>query len=212
MRDPITGAVMDDGGRGDANSLSRSSSRRSLGSRYAERYGIGAGNDTKASSRSSLSYANDARDSNTGSKWGRSNSYKSKKKDRWAREAEVLVKPALSSRTRPTTMVSKTALATTTAMLAQATAAVVFGIPSMIDMISEGSQPTQPICRYYRLGVLRSLLQITPHASSLARTLRSATGKPCRLFDSLKHIYNEGEVIEAFDTIVIDTKYTIGCL
>lgn len=87
-RDPITGAVIDDG----ADSLSRTSSRRSLGSRYAERYGIGAGNDTKASSRSSLSYANDG--NNTGSRWGRPNSNKSNKKDRWAREAEALGSPA----------------------------------------------------------------------------------------------------------------------
>ncbi|CDS82326.1 uncharacterized protein SPSC_03145 [Sporisorium scitamineum] len=93
VRDPITGAVIDDGGHG-GGSLSRSSSRRSLGSRYAERYGIG-GTGTEASSRSSLSYANDARDNNSngGSKWGRSNSSKSKKKDRWAREAEALGTP-----------------------------------------------------------------------------------------------------------------------
>lgn len=97
VRDPITGAVIDDGGRGDSGSLSRTSSRRSLGSRYAERYGLG-GTDTKASSRSSLSYANDARDSSTAtSKWGRSNSSKSKKKDRWAREAEALGTPTQQS-------------------------------------------------------------------------------------------------------------------
>ncbi len=63
-RDPITGALLD-GGAGGGGSLSRSSSRRSLGSRYAERYGIG----TEASSRSSLSYANDAKESSGGSKW-----------------------------------------------------------------------------------------------------------------------------------------------
>ncbi|SJX61984.1 uncharacterized protein SRS1_10601 [Sporisorium reilianum f. sp. reilianum] len=96
VRDPITGAVIDDGAHG--GSLSRTSSRRSLGSRYAERYRIG-GTGTEASSRSSLSYANDARDnsSNGGSKWGRSNSSKSKKKDRWAREAEALGTPTQPS-------------------------------------------------------------------------------------------------------------------
>ncbi|TKY87291.1 hypothetical protein EX895_003968 [Sporisorium graminicola] len=98
VRDPITGAVIDDGGHGGAGSLSRTSSRRSLGSRYAERYGIG-GAGTEASSRSSLSYANDSRDNNSngGSKWGRSNSSKSKKKDRWAREAEALGTPPQQS-------------------------------------------------------------------------------------------------------------------
>lgn len=95
QRDPITGAIIDDGGHGGSGSLSRSSSRRSLGSRYAERYGIGAG--TEASSRSSLSYVNDSRDQNSGSKWGRSNSSKSKKKDRWAREAEALGNPSQQS-------------------------------------------------------------------------------------------------------------------
>ncbi|GAK63739.1 uncharacterized protein PAN0_003d1947 [Moesziomyces antarcticus] len=91
-RDPITGALLD-GGAGGGGSLSRSSSRRSLGSRYAERYGIG----TEASSRSSLSYANDAKESNGGSKWGRSNSSKNKKKDRWAREADALGHPSQQS-------------------------------------------------------------------------------------------------------------------
>ncbi|KAJ1028479.1 hypothetical protein NDA16_001645 [Ustilago loliicola] len=90
-RDPVTGAIIDDGRGGGSDSLSRTSSRRSLGSRYAERYGIG----TEASSRSSLSYANDVRDNNnSSSKWGRSNSSKSKKKDRWAREAEALGHPS----------------------------------------------------------------------------------------------------------------------
>ncbi|SPO23407.1 uncharacterized protein UTRI_02085 [Ustilago trichophora] len=98
IRDPVTGAVIDDAGAGGSSgydSLSRTSSRRSLGSRYAERYGIGAG--TEASSRSSLSYANDARENNSASKWGRSNSSKSKKKDRWAREAEALGHPSQQS-------------------------------------------------------------------------------------------------------------------
>ncbi|SNX82964.1 uncharacterized protein MEPE_01670 [Melanopsichium pennsylvanicum] len=99
-RDPVTGAIIDgnDNGNGDTSgydSLSRTNSRRSLGSRYAERYGIGAG--TEASSRSSLSYGNDARESNAGSKWGRSNSSKPKKKDRWAREAEALGHPSQGS-------------------------------------------------------------------------------------------------------------------
>ncbi|SOV04763.1 uncharacterized protein UDID_02791 [Ustilago sp. UG-2017a] len=95
-RDPITGAIMDDSRGGGTDSLSRTSSRRSLGSRYAERYGIG----TEASSRSSLSYANDGRENhnnnnnNSSSRWGRSNSSKSKKKDRWAREAEALGHPS----------------------------------------------------------------------------------------------------------------------
>ncbi len=96
-RDPITGAIIDgdDTGAGRHSSLSRTSSRQSLGSRYAERYGIGG---TQASSRSSLSYANDsAKDNNSGSKWGRSNSSKGKKKDRWAREAEALGNPSQQS-------------------------------------------------------------------------------------------------------------------
>lgn len=86
VRDPITGAVIDDGGAG-GGSLSRTSSTRSLGSRYAERYGIA---DTEASSRSSFSHTSDSKDNKGGSKWGRSNSSKNKKKDRWAREAEAL--------------------------------------------------------------------------------------------------------------------------
>lgn len=94
VRDPITGAVIEDAGAGASDSLSRTSSRRSLGSRYAERYGIGAG---EASSRSSLSYANDARENKSSSKWGRSSSSSAKKKDRWAREAEALGHPSPQS-------------------------------------------------------------------------------------------------------------------
>jgi len=94
VRDPITGAVIDDGGAGGNGSLSRTSSRRSIGSRYAERYGMG----TEASSRSSLSYASESKDNGTGSRWGRSNSStKNKKKDRWAREAEALGHPSQQS-------------------------------------------------------------------------------------------------------------------
>ncbi|EPQ32263.1 uncharacterized protein PFL1_00460 [Pseudozyma flocculosa PF-1] len=108
VRDPVTGAIIDDGSGGDrhgngnysANSLSRSSSRRSLGSRYAERYGLGAGDN---SSRDSNSFNQDAQQhhgSSGGSRWGGlsgSSKKKSGKKDRWAREADVMGDPQRGS-------------------------------------------------------------------------------------------------------------------
>ncbi|KAN0066345.1 hypothetical protein ACQY0O_000439 [Thecaphora frezii] len=101
VRDPVTGAVIDDGSNGrdggyNSNNLSRSSSRRSLGSRYAERYGLGAGDN---SSRDSNSFLQDSQGSN-GSRWsglGGSSKKKSGKKDRWAREADVMGDPKRSS-------------------------------------------------------------------------------------------------------------------
>ncbi|PWY99005.1 hypothetical protein BCV70DRAFT_201222, partial [Testicularia cyperi] len=98
-RDPITGAILDDSAPSrDNNSLSRSSSRRSLGSRYAERYGLGP----DGSSTNSSSYGHDTNAPPSTSRWGRSSSSKknknsntqSAKKDRWAREAEALGNPS----------------------------------------------------------------------------------------------------------------------
>lgn len=86
-RDPVTGAILSGNGPNSPSrdSLSRSSSRRSLGNRYAERYGLGGGQD---SSTNTSSYSHDNNHtSSSSSKWSRS---KPKKKDRWAREAEAL--------------------------------------------------------------------------------------------------------------------------
>ncbi|PWN50867.1 hypothetical protein IE53DRAFT_386809 [Violaceomyces palustris] len=100
VRDPVTGAIIDSGDGG----LNRSGSRRSLGSRYAERYGLGGGETSshESSARESMEGSrrslggglrSKASFGSLGSGGGGGKNKKKDKKNRWAREADVMGDP-----------------------------------------------------------------------------------------------------------------------
>lgn len=87
QRDSVTGAIIDGGDNdGAGDNLHRTGSRRSLGSRYAERYGLGAADN---SSKDSSSFNTNDSGSKGSSLWG-SRKKKQNKKDRFAREADAM--------------------------------------------------------------------------------------------------------------------------